>query len=125
MPPSLTHADDHDLAHDRRDRRELRRDAFGQPVGGQRQPLGDDLPVVVDVGAPAELDVDHRQADAGRRPHGLDAGRAVEHRLERKRDQRFDFLRRHAGRLGHHDDPRPIEIWETRRSAAAYACQPP
>ena len=42
-----------------------------QPVGGQRQPFGHDLPVDVDVGAPVELDVDHRQPDARRAAHRL------------------------------------------------------
>ena len=82
----------------------------GQAVGGQRQLLGDDLPVDVDVGSPGELDVDHRQPDARRAAHRLHAGRAVQRRLQRKCDQRFDFFRRQARRFGHDRDARPVQV---------------
>ena len=108
--PFAPHADDHDLAHDRRDRPHLRANPFRQPLGGQRQLLGHDLPVDVDVGPPGELDLDDRQPDARRTANRLHAGRPVEDRFQRKRDQRLHFLRRQSRRLGHHRHARPVQV---------------
>ena len=104
------HADQHDLAHDRRDRRQLRPHSLRQAVGGERHLLGHDLPIDVDVGAPVELDVDHRQPDARRAADRLHAGGAVEHRLERKRDLAFRLPPAPGPALRSDRDPRPIEI---------------
>ena len=65
------------------------------------KPLGDLLPVEVDVGAPVELDVDDRQADARHRAHAHDARHAVHRRLERERDELLDLLGGQALGLGH------------------------
>jgi hypothetical protein len=104
------HADEHDLAHDGRDWGELRTDAARQTVRGECDFLGDDLPVDVDIGAPFEFNVNDRQADCGRAAHGLDAGRAVDSRLEREGDQSFDFLGGHAGGFGHDGHPWAIQV---------------
>ncbi len=47
------------------------RHAAWQLLRGQLEALGDELPVAVDVGAPVELDVDDREADARGRAHAL------------------------------------------------------
>ena len=77
----------------------------GAHVGRQRrlrelQLLADDLARLIDVRAPFELDPDDGDADAGGRAHAAHAGRAVQRRLDGKRDLRLDFLRRHAVRFG-------------------------
>ena len=55
----------HHLPHDRGNGAQLRADAHRHSIERNRDLLGDDLPVDVDVGAPSKLDGDHRQADAG------------------------------------------------------------
>ena len=102
------HAHVHHLPHDRGDGRQLRTDAPGHAVEGDRDLLGDHLPVDVDIGSPRKLDVDHRQADAGGAPHGLHARGAVEHRLERKGDERLDLLGGEARGFREHGHPRPV-----------------
>ena len=106
------HADNHDLAHDRGDRAHLRADSLGQPFGGQGEFFGHDLPVHVDVGAPGEFHLDHRQPDPRRTADRLHAGRPVEDRLQRKGDERFHFFRGKSRGLGHHGDARPVEVGE-------------
>ena len=111
-PGFACHPHVHDLPHDRRDWGELRPNPLRHPIEGQGDLLRHDLPVDVDVGAPAELDGDHRQADAGRAAHGLHPRRPVEDRLEGKRDQRLHLLGGKPRRFGEDRDPRPIEIGE-------------
>ena len=90
----------------------MRLHALGHTVGDQREFLGDDLPVDVDVGAPVELHVDHGDADARGTADGLDAGGAVECRFQRKGNQGLDFLGGHARHFGHHGDARAVQIGE-------------
>ena len=104
------HADMHDLPHDRGNRGQLRPDALRHPIERDGDFLRDNLPVDVDVGAPLELDIDHRQADAGGASHGLHTSGPIEHTLERKRDERLHFLRRQPGRLGEDRHPRTIQV---------------
>jgi hypothetical protein len=104
--------DQQDLAHDRGDRPELRHDARRQLLAHQVQALGDLLPIAVDVGAPFELDIDDRQADAGHRAHARHAGHAVHARFDREGDQLLDFLRRHAAGLGHQRHGGLVEVGE-------------
>ena len=63
LAPFAPHPDHEDLAHDRRNGRQLRLNARRHVVDDQRQPFGHDLTVVVDVGPPVEFDVDHRKPD--------------------------------------------------------------
>ena len=109
-PRLAVHPHMHDLPHDRRDRGELRPNALGHAIEGHGDLLGHDLPVHIDVGSPAKLDVDHRQADTRRAPHRLHACGPIEDRLEGKRDQCLDLLGREARRLGHDGHPRPIQV---------------
>ena len=66
----------------------------------------------IDVGAPVELDIDDRQADAETRAHARDARHAVHLRLERIGDELLDLLRREPLGLGHDRDGRAVEIGE-------------
>ena len=97
------------------------RDAGGKLLAHQREPLGDQLAVAVDVGAPVELDIDDRQADARDRAHARYAGHAVHLRLDREGDELLDLLRREALGLGHHGDGRAVEVGKDvdRQCAAA------
>ena len=52
------------LAHDRTDRPHVRRDIRRQLIADETEALRDQLTIAVDVGAPIELDIDDRQADA-------------------------------------------------------------
>jgi hypothetical protein len=70
--------DEQDLAHDRGGRRHRRDgDAGGQGGACQLQALGDHLPGLVQVGAPLELDDDHRQAGLGGRADAAHSRRTV------------------------------------------------
>ena len=102
--------DEHDLAHDGCDRGHLRVDVARQLLAHHAEPLGDLLAVEVDVGAPIELDVDDRQADARHGAHPHDAGHAVHGRLQRERDELLHLLGRKAFSLGDERDGRPVEI---------------
>jgi hypothetical protein len=104
--------DQQDLAHDRRDRPELRHDAGWQGLAHQIQAFGDLLAVAVDVRTPFELDVDDRQTDARHRAHARHARHAVHARLDREGDQLLDFLRGHAAGLGHQRHGRLVEVGE-------------
>lgn len=72
LPRFAEHADDHDLAHDRRDGSELRLHPFRHPVGGEGDLFGDDLAGGVDVGPPIELDVDDREPDVADAADGFE-----------------------------------------------------
>jgi hypothetical protein len=102
------HADDENLAHDRSHGRHLRADSLGETIRRQRNLFRHDLAINVDIGPPSELDVHDGQTDAGRAAHRLHARRAVQRRLERKSNQRFNFFRRETGRLGHDGDARAV-----------------
>ena len=104
------HADDHDLTHDRRDRRQLHRNPGRKSIRDEGDPFVDDLAVVVDIGSVIEFDVQDRHADPRRTPDGLDSGRSVECGLEGKRDQRFHLFRGHSRRLDHERHPWSIQI---------------
>ena len=81
---------EHDLAHDRRERSQHRGlDAVGQRCRDPRELLDHRLARAVDVGAPVEVDPDHRDADRGGRAHPPDLGRAVEGRLDGEGDERL------------------------------------
>ena len=56
----------------------------GSAPADQRQLFGDDLARHEDVGAPVELDPDHRDADGGGRADAPDAGCAVDRGLDRE-----------------------------------------
>ena len=90
------HRDQHDLPHDRADRPHLRHRVRRQLLADQGKPLGDLLPVAIDVGAPVELDIDDREPDAGNRTHARDPGNAVHLGFDRKADELLDFRRRQA-----------------------------
>ena len=104
------HRDQQDLPHDRADRPHLRQDVGRQLIAHQGEPFGDQLAVAVDVGAPVELDIDDRQADAGDRAHARDARHAVHLRLDREADEQLDLGRREPFRLGHDGDGRLVEV---------------
>ena len=72
------------------------------PVGqlDRRQPLVDELPGEVDVGAVLERHDDLRQAELRDRPHALQAGQAADRLLDRKRDPLLDFFRPERRRDG-------------------------
>ena len=106
------HRDEQDLPHDRVDRTHLRERVGRELALHERKTLGDLLAVAEDFGAPGELDVDDRQADARDRAHAGDAGQAVHLGLDRIGDELLDLLRGQALGLGHDGDGRPVEIGE-------------
>ena len=71
----------------------------GQLALHQREPLGDQLAVAVDVGAPIELDIDDGKPDARDRSHPAHARHAVHLGFDREADELLDFRRRVAFRL--------------------------
>ena len=94
---------EHDLAHDRGQRREdRRRDRVGQRGDHRRQLLGYDLAGSVDVLSPVEVDPDHREPDGRGRPHPAHPRRPVHHRLDGQGDQRLHVGRGHALPLDEH-----------------------
>ena len=103
----------HDLAHDRGDRPDLRLRAVRQPALHRRQTLRHLLPGAIDLGLPAELHVDDRQADAGGRANARHAGHAAHGRLDRVGDELLHLLRRQALRLGDQHDRRPLRSGNT------------
>jgi hypothetical protein len=74
-------ADLNDLSHDRRNRSKLGLDPLRQAVAGERQLLGHDLAINVDVGVPPEFDIDHGQSHAGRAADLLHAARTTHDRF--------------------------------------------
>ena len=106
------HGKHEDLPHDGVDRPHLRRDVGGKLLLDEPKPLGDLLTIAEDVGAPVELDIDDRQADARDRAHARDAGQPVHLCLDRKRDELLDFGRREPFGLGHDGDGRTVEVRE-------------
>ena len=54
----------------------------GSRSSHRREPLADELPGAVDVGAPVELDVDDRQADRAAAADAAHAGQAVDGGLD-------------------------------------------
>ena len=103
--------EEENLAHDGRNRREhrplhLRR----QRARHERELLRHELPSDVDVGAPIELDPDDTNAHGRRRPDAPHTRCAVDRALDRKRDERFHFLRRHPVALGKDRDGGGREI---------------
>ncbi len=77
-----------------------------------RQPLRDLLPGAIDLGVPAELDVDDRQADAGGRADAHHAGHAAHGRLDRVGDELLDLLRRQPLGLGEQHHGGAVEVGE-------------
>ncbi len=69
-----------------------------------------DLAIVVDVGVPIKLDVDHRNPAAAAAPNCQHATGSIERGFKGECDQRFHFLGCHTWRLGDHDHPRSIQI---------------
>ena len=106
------HRDQHDLAHDRGDRPHFRVHAMRQPALDGREALGDLLPGAVDLGLPAELDVDDRQADAGGRANAHDARHAAHGGLDRVGDELLHLLRREPFGLRHQHHRRAVEVGE-------------
>ena len=103
--------DEHDLAHDRRVRRQHRRTDVCRQRGERRcQPFGHRLPCAVDVGAPVEIDPDDGDADRGGRAHPPHVGRTAQDRFDGEGDQRFQVARRHALRLHQHGDGRRADV---------------
>ena len=102
----------HDLAGDRRDRRDLRVCVLGQHLAHGGEALRHELPRAVDVRRPVELDPDERKADRARAADAADARQPVHGRLDRERDVLLDLVRREPARLGQHDDGRRVELGE-------------
>ena len=102
--------DQHDLAHDRRDRPHCGGDALWQLLAHQVQAFRHQLARTKNIGGPAESHVDEAQSGAGGRAHAHHAGHAAHRRFEGNRDQLFDFLWRHAAGLRHEGNGRAIEV---------------
>ena len=107
---SLGDGDQHDLAHDRRDRAHLRRSfragAGLAPAPDAPRPVGD----CGNVGAPVEFDIDDRQADARHRANPRHARHSIHDAFDRKGDKLLDLLRREPLGFGHQRHDRPIEV---------------
>ena len=103
-------ADEHDFAHDRRNRTHPWFDAGGQAVAGGGEFLADQLPRQVNVLAPVEFHENDGQADGGDGADSLHAGRAIQGGLDGKGDQGLHFLGRQAFGFGQHRDLRPVEV---------------
>ena len=110
--PLASDGDEQDLAHDRADRAHLRQRIGRQLIADEGKPLGDLLAIAIDVGAPVELDIDHREPDARDRAHPRYAGHAVHLCFDREGDELLDLDRREALRLGHDGDGRLVEVRE-------------
>ena len=94
---------EHDLAHDGRQRGQHGRvDAVRQRPRDLRELLDHRLAGPVDIGAPVEIDPDHRDADGGGRAHPPHLGRAVERRLDGEGDERFHVAGGEAVALDEH-----------------------
>jgi hypothetical protein len=112
LPGAERQRDQHDLAHDGRDRAHGRRDVAGQLATQLGQPLGHLLAVAVDVGAPVELGVDDGQAHPRGGAHARDARHAIERRLDGEADKLLHLLGRHAAGFRQHCDQRLVEVRE-------------
>ena len=87
-------------------------DLRGERPADQRQFFSNHLPSHEDVGAPIELHPDDRDADCRRRPHTPDPRRAIDGRLDRKGDERFHLVWRHAVTFGEHRDGGGCQVRE-------------
>ena len=100
----------HDLAHDRRHRPHDRGDPARELFAHQGQPLGDELTIAVNVGAPIEFGVQNGEAHAGCRAHPRHARHSVESGLQREGHQLFDFFGGHAARFCQHRDQWLVKV---------------
>lgn len=97
--------DEQHFAHDRRDRcKERGLDVRRQRPGHKRELLGHGLAGAIDVLPPVEFHPDDGDPDGRCGPDAADTRRAVQRRLDREGNERFDFERIHAGRLGKDGD---------------------
>ena len=111
-PLLAVHAGHNDLAHDRCRRRHPRQDSLGQDTAQSRQPLLHRLSCRADLGIPAELDVDHRQAGRRLAADRLHSAGTQQRDLKRLCHQGLDLLGRQSWTLGDDDHTRSIEVGE-------------
>ncbi len=106
------HAQGHNHADRRSNRKQHRGHPGGQPVRGHGQPLGHQLPRRVNVGAPVKRDGNRHDAGVGLRTQIFEMRGAVERLLDGPGDQSFHFRGGHSLNVGLHDDLRGNEIRE-------------
>src|SRR5262249_24491920 len=104
--------DQHDFAHNGGDRSHLRVERARQLFANERETLGHELTSAINIDAPIELDVDHREANSGHRSDADNARHAVHGGFDRKRDELLHLLWREALRLRQDIDVWSIEVGE-------------
>ena len=105
--------DEHDFAHDGRDRCQRGRgDVRRQLAAGGLQLLCHDLARAIDVGLPVELNDDDGQPDAGVRAHTPHAGRSIHGGFDREGHEPLDLLGRQAMHFGDDRDGRRCQVGE-------------